>query len=188
MRAKPAIKLLYRGSDPANFNANEDYTGTGMGTTDFRWGPAIDEDFLLHCFAVTIIDSAIHAEGYGAEGSALTNGVEFVWKLDGEEIPAGAGVAVQRNREWISAADDVQLVDFSVPTQSMLRCRVAIGEFFKDPDVPRSFNGIGGVLLQGHRGDQVICRLSDDFTFLVSHVFAIRGGRYLDWISKSNQS
>jgi hypothetical protein len=180
MRAKPAINLL---SDGSTTNANGNYSAAAK---DFYWGPTSAEDFLLHCLDVIIIDSAIHAEGYGAAAAALVNGISFIWKLDGTELAAGAG-SVTRNRSWIAVADDVQLVDFSVPTQSMLRCRVEIGKFYKDPAVPRAFDGIGGVLLQGHRGDRVIVRFNDDLTGLVVHTFAVRGGRYLDWISKKNQ-
>lgn len=183
MRAKPAVKLLHRGEDPADYHATGDYSST---VTDFSWGPAPTEDFLLSSLDVVIVDVRIHANGYGGDSSPLPNGVEFLWRLDGEELPADVGVKVRLNREWVAVADNVEHFR---PTagDEMLRCRIAISAFFQDPagGLPR---GPGGILLQGHRGDRVIIRLNDDFTFLVDHVFIVRGGRYLDWISKSNQS
>jgi hypothetical protein len=183
MRAKPSVNLLHRGEDPQDSHANGDYSAS---VTDFTWGPAPMEDFLLSSLDVVIVDVRIHANGYGGDSAPLTNGIEFLWRLDGEELPADAGVKVRLNREWVAVSDNVEHFSPSSGDQ-MLRCRIAISSFFQDP-VGGLAHCPGGILLQGHRGDRVIMRLNDDFTFLVDHVFIVRGGRYLDWISKSNQS
>jgi hypothetical protein len=183
MRVKPSVNLLHRRGDPADCHATGDYSAS---VTDFTWGPVPTEDFLLSSLDVVIVDVRIHANGYGGLSSPLPNGVEVLWRLDGEELPADAGVKVRRNREWVAAGDNVEHFRPSSGDE-MLRCRIVISSFFYDPGSALT-HCPGGILLQGHRRDCVIIRLNDDFTFLVDHVFIVRGGRYLDWISKSNQS
>jgi hypothetical protein len=188
MRTLPIVRLLDTDGDGTGTkNAVGNYAGAAE---DFYIEPPSDEDYLITRLIVHIADGAINEDEYGGLGAALTNGVVIKAKLDGTTIDLTDGVPIKTNGDYGRLAYDVKRESWGA-TPSIESCHVrwSFFKFFSEAAAPNpTGNFPNGVMLQGHRNDQLIVTLNDSFAGLVDHYFMAEGTKLLDWISASNQS
>lgn len=181
MRTLPLLQYLSTNGDgTGTTNAIGNYTTPDV----FYIEPPAAQDYLVKRIIVQVSDASIKAGDYGAL-TALTNGVRVQAVLDSTTINLDGGVAIKTNANWGSICYDVDQKSWAAtPTEQSLLVRFSFFKFVHDAAAPANMNG--GILLQGHRDDQLKVTLSDNLTGLSIHRFMVQGTVLLDHISGAN--
>ncbi|MHC4316827.1 MAG: hypothetical protein ACYSW3_30670 [Planctomycetota bacterium] len=154
-----------------------DTVGDGSGTTDaignyaggsiedFMIKPASDEVFVLTRMLIQVVDTTgMDADKYG-NNITLTNGIHVL-------VTDGVGSTIMEltdpnnpiiaNGDWGAFCYDVDVKTWGTGNNHLL----ARWTFAKSGE---------DVYLRGHRGEQLVVRLNDDFSGLIHHHFVVQG-------------
>lgn len=163
-------KLLYQhlttaGDGTGTFEAIEDYSGGGLGATDFFIEPGANEIFAIETITIAIEDNAkISADKYGGI-TALTEGIAITIENDsGVVLDITTNAKIKTNTGWASYFDSMNTHTFGTGNELVI-------VYWKVSDTGRS------ILLDGNANEKLIFELNDDFSSLVSHTFFAHGAK-----------
>lgn len=144
----------------ANINANDDYTGGGVGETQFFIQPP--PGFIYHIVRTLLrikANAVITSDDYSASG-ALANGIQFNIKSDtipGELI---APIPLRTIGDYASYSTEVKPLENPSKSWSI--------EF-------SHMRGDSGIFLRGNSNDRIVVTMSDDLSSLLTHTALAQG-------------
>lgn len=175
-RITPAIDP-FRGTIPASIyqyldktgdgtgdtNAIEDYSGAGLGSTDFKIVPAPGEIMRIERMIIAIVAmNATSQDSYGGLG-ILSNGITTKKKNAGGDIQdLTAGIPITTQAQWAHLC-----FDSFQPDPGMGNDHVLYRWRFMQAGTP--------VRLVGDNGEFLAVTINDDMTGLLQHVFNVQG-------------
>ena len=160
----PLFRYLDKvGDGTGTKSATEDYSGVGLGSTDFKIAPAPGEVMRINRMIIAIVDSTgTNQDIYGNIG-VLTNGLTVKIKdAGGDLIDLSDNIPIQTNGGWAHLCFDI-----FQPQPGVGNDHILVRWTFKRSGV--------GLRLSGNDGEFLAVTLNDDMTGLIEHLFHVQG-------------
>jgi len=131
-------------------------------TTLFYQPPGFQKLYLTTLYIQISGATKFNQTDYGSI-TALTNGITFFIKIGGVELSLFASVAFKSNSDWYAFTNHNVLTAWS-GTAETLGIEISLLDDFGMP-----------LIIDGAQGQQLICKLHDNFTGLVNQRFLLKG-------------
>jgi len=155
------------GDGTGTTNANGDYSGGGLGLTEFKIAPSAGQVFSIARMVVSLEDTKTLAANLYGKDITLANGIEVqVRNAAGALYDLTSGDPVITNADWGHFCYDVQVLNFGTnPSTEHLVVRWTFAKSGQS------------LILDGNAGEYLAVLLNDDLTGLISHMFEVQGFR-----------